>query len=321
MSKFADHRGHAAMFGEGKLTLGLFLPIESYTGSIPRMQVDEQIRIARHAEEAGFASLFVRDVPLNDPSFGDVGQIYDPWVFLGYLAAMTSRIALGTGSIVATLRHPLHIAKSAASVDRLSGQRLIMGLATGDRPIEFSAFRVDKDHRDWLFREAVAVMREAWGKGFPTIETPRVGLSSGDPIPKPLLGDIPILVTGHSAQSSQWIAENSDGWLYYPRSAQHQVQTITQWRAMTGTFKPFSQSLYIDLSEHADEPPSPIHLGFRSGHRFVTEFLTLLQDAGVNHVVFNLKYGKRPAEEVVQELGEMVVPHFRTLAPPQVAGR
>src|SRR4026208_447416 len=104
------HPGFRTMFVEGRLTLGLFVPIEAYQGSIPTMR-DHLIR-ARRAERLGVAALWVRDVPLYAPSFGDVGQIYDPGLYLGYLAKHTRRIALATGSIVLPLRHPLHVAKA-----------------------------------------------------------------------------------------------------------------------------------------------------------------------------------------------------------------
>ena len=81
------HPGFQTMFAKGHLTLGLFTPIEAYQGSIPTMR-DHLIR-ARRAEWLGFAALWIRDIPLYDPSFGDVGQIYDPWVYLGHLARHT----------------------------------------------------------------------------------------------------------------------------------------------------------------------------------------------------------------------------------------
>ena len=120
------------------------------------MDLDEQMILAKKAENLGFASLFVRDSPLYDSNFGDVGALYDPWVFLAYVAAHTDRIALGTSSIVTTLRHPLHVAKSAASLDKISNQRLLLGVATGDRPIEFPAFKVDVNEKAALFRESIS---------------------------------------------------------------------------------------------------------------------------------------------------------------------
>ncbi|MUG95169.1 LLM class flavin-dependent oxidoreductase [Scytonema sp. UIC 10036] len=111
---------------KNQLTIGVFFPIEAYKGSIPTMH--NQVILAQRAEELGFATLWVRDVPLHDPSFGDVGQIFDSWVYLGYIAAHTHTITLATGSIIFPQRHPLHLAKAAASVDRLSGGRLVMGI-------------------------------------------------------------------------------------------------------------------------------------------------------------------------------------------------
>ena len=310
MTDFSTHRGYSTMFQDGKMTLGLFFAIESYSGAIPQMDVEQQIATAKLADAKGFSALYFRDVFLNVPSFGDVGHIYDPWVFMGYVMAQTSRIALATGSIVSTLRHPLDLAKAAASADRLSGQRLVLGLATGDRPSEFAAFNTDINNRAELFQESLAVARRAWKEDFPRISTPRVEMSGADVLPKPKLNDIPVLVTGNSRQSIEWIAEHGDGWLYYPQNISDQALTIRKWRTLTPTFKPFAQSLYIDLSENPDEPPTPIFLGFRAGHRYITDYLGKLRDIGVNHVGLNLKYATRPAHEIVQELGEYVVPHF-----------
>jgi luciferase-type oxidoreductase len=314
LEKFKNHKGYSRMYQENKLTLGLFFPIESYMGDIPEMNIEKQMKLAKRAEELNFASLFVRDVPLRDPNFGDVGQMYDPFTYLGYVAANTEKIALGTGSIILTLRHPLHVAKAAASVDRLSGERLILGVATGDRPIEFPAFSVNPEDRSELFRESVAVMRKVWNEHFPAIDSLRVHLANGDLLPKPKLSDIPLMVTGHSGQSPEWIAEHSDGWIYYPRGLKFQKALIDNWRSLTEEFKPFTQSLYIDLAEDPNHVPIPIHLGFRTGRNFVIEFLEALQNAGVNHVIINLKYGQRPVEEVIEELGEYVLPHFPALS-------
>lgn len=313
MTPFANHRGYASMFRQDHLTLGLFFPIEAYAGAVPEMDIATQLATARLAEEKGFSALYFRDVPLNVPSFGDVGHIYDPWVFMGLVLGQTSRIALATGSIVSTLRHPLHLAKAAASIDRLSGQRLVLGLATGDRSAEFSAFNAPIEEKGERFREALAVLRTLWADDYPTIASARVDMREGDLLPKPLLRDIPVLVTGNSRQSLEWIAEHGDGWLFYPQNLAQQAATVRQWRAATPHFKPFAQSLYIDLAEDANETPSPIFLGLRTGHLFLVEYLEQLRAIGVNHVGLNLKYGKRPAHEVVQELGEFVTPRFAAL--------
>jgi|SRR5690625_1168467 len=310
VKKFEKHSGYSRTFRQNKLTLGLFFPLESYEGSIPQMDLEEQIKLSKKAEEANFSSLFVRDIPLNDPAFGDAGQIYDPWIFLSYIAAHTEKIALGTGSVITSFKNPLDIAKSASSLDAISNQRLLFGIATGDRPIEFKAYRVNRDKRAQLFQESFEVMKTVWKESFPTIDTKRVKMEYVDLIPKPTLSDIPTLITGHSGQSIEWIAENGDGWISYPRSLAFQGEMIKEWRSLMSGFKPFSQSLYIDLLKDPDAGPTQIHLGFRSGYKYLLEFLNNLQDIGVNHVILNLKFAERPVEEIIEELGEKVIPYF-----------
>lgn len=309
-----DSAGFRRMFSPGRLTLGVFFPIEAFPGDRPTMRNQE--RLARRAEDLGFAALWVRDVPLRDPSFGDVGQVYDPWVYLGWVAAHTRTIALATGSIVMPLRHPLHTAKAAACVDRLSGGRLVLGVASGDRPVEFPAFGVRYEDRGALYRENLGVVREVLADEFPTIDS-SYGMLTGaaDVVPKPV-GKLPILVTGYSLQTLEWIAEHSDGWISYPRSLPQQAELVARWRAAVAdaapnTFKPFAQSFYVDLAEDPDHPPEPIHLGIRGGRNVVFRFLDALRPAGVNHVILNLKYGRRAAGEVLEEIGREVLPMFR----------
>lgn len=67
-----------------------------------------------------FGAIWVRDIPLFDPIFGDVGQVYDPFMYLSYLAGITKNIVLGTGSIVLPFWHPISLAKVSTSLDQLS---------------------------------------------------------------------------------------------------------------------------------------------------------------------------------------------------------
>ncbi|GAA3520124.1 hypothetical protein GCM10022393_37960 [Aquimarina addita] len=123
-----------------------------------------------------------------------------------------------------------------------------------------------------------------------------------------------MLVTGHSGQSLDWIAEYSDGWLYYPRDFKTLQMVMQQWReALTKVekgWKPFMQSLYVDIATDSKVKPIPIHLGFKSGTDYLNTHLKLLESHGVNHVILNLKYGSRTAEEMIEEIGKKVIPHF-----------
>ena len=217
------------------------------------MDIREQITLAKKVEALGFASLFVRDAPLYEPNFGDVGFLYDPLMFLTYVAAHTERIALGTASIVTPLRHPLHLAKSAASLDSLSHQRFLFGAATGDRPIEFPAFKVDSDNKEQLYKESITVMKKVWRESFPKIQTERVDMTAGDIVPKPTSGDIPIFGTGYSGQTIDWLAQHTDGWLFYAQGVNEQRELIKKWHEAAGGFKPFTQPVALDLSANPNE--------------------------------------------------------------------
>ncbi|MDR5172853.1 LLM class oxidoreductase [Methylobacillus flagellatus] len=311
---YQEQPGFTRTFKADHLSLGLFFPIEAFDGDRPTMK--NQVTLAKRAESLGFSALWFRDVPLRDPNFGDVGQIFDLWVYLGFIAAQTEKIALGTASAILPIRNPLHTAKAATSVDQLSGGRLLLGVASGDRPIEFPAFGVNPDNLEVQFREYLRVFREAQKGQFSDISWEDGNLHHADLIPKPTTSEIPFFVTGNSRQSLDWIAENSHGWINYPRQPLLQKLIVEDWKAAVNkhcgdVFKPFTQSLYIDMTENPNTAPFPIHLGFRLGRNDLIELLEHLQSISVNHVILNLKYCKRPAAEVIEEIGEFVLPKFK----------
>jgi len=312
MDKRSFGAGFLCVYQQHKLTLGINFPIEAYDSPVANML--DQISLAQHAEQAGFAALWSRDVPLLDPSFGDAGQIYDPWVWLGFMTAHTNTIALGTGSIILPLRASVDLAKAATSVDQLSKGRLILGVASGDRPVEYSVYKQDFEQRGERFKESFQFIRECAHK--PEGWDNQLAAYSGsvDMLPKSYRSDLPLLVTGNSRQSLSWIARHSDGWLMYPRDIAQQTIVLKQWRealaAHNLAWKPFSQSLYIDLTKDPDAKPVRIHLGYRLGRNALIEHLTKLQDIGVNHVSFNVRFSTRAVTDVIDELGEYVLPHF-----------
>lgn len=297
---------------KGKLTLGLVFPLEAYTGAVAKMENQEQL--AKRVEELGFKALWFRDVPFNDPNFGDAGQLYDPWIYMAHIMNHTKEIALATGSIILPLRHPVHTAKSINSLQVLSKGRLVLGVASGDRPIEYPAFNQDLANKSELFRDSFHYIKALQGD-FPQYTSKFYGHTNGgiDLLPK-YYQKTPMLVTGHSGQSLDWIAEHADGWLYYPRDFNTLQLVMQQWREALAKkeqdWKPFMQSLYVDITEDSNVKPTPLHLGFKSGTDYLNAHLKLLESYGVNHVMLNLKYGSRSAEEMIEEIGKKVVPNF-----------
>ncbi|PZG49784.1 LLM class flavin-dependent oxidoreductase [Spongiactinospora gelatinilytica] len=321
---FDDHPGYRRMFAPGRLTVGLFLPLWQYTGDMEAMA--GQAESVKLADRSGFSAIWVRDIPLADPAFGDVGQVYDPWTYLTWLAAHTSQAALAAGSAIFTLRHPLDLAKQAASIDHLSGGRLILGAASGDRPVEFPAYGVDFDTRGDRYREAVEMFRTLLESSSPAINSPLGRMQGVDLLPKPVSRRIPLLVTGSSRQKPEWIASNADGWLTYPGDTTSAAGAIAlgrraaAWRDLIpgGEWKPVATNEWIELVEDENHPPRPLRGGFvlRTGTKALIEALGRWQDAGINHMALGVQHGARPAAEAVEQLAEQVLPHFPALAGP-----
>lgn len=308
-----QHKGFARMFRPGGMTLGLMLPMAPLTNGVPDMT--GQLDLAVAADRAGFATLWIRDVPLFDPDFNDAGQIYDPWVWLGQLATVTQRIALSAAGIVLPLRHPLHTAKAAASVDVISGGRFLLGAASGDRAGESPAFGRSHEERGTIFREAVEVIRRTTSEDYPALAGSFGEMQGLDLLPKATGRHLPILAVGSAQQSIQWIARHLDGWVSYFRPVAEQKPRIDLWQRAVetqggGAFRPFAQSMFIDLTDGPDTEPSPIFLGYQIGRKRLIERLVAFSTQGVHHVAFNLRHSQRPAKGVLQELAEFVLPGF-----------
>jgi alkanesulfonate monooxygenase SsuD/methylene tetrahydromethanopterin reductase-like flavin-dependent oxidoreductase (luciferase family) len=106
---------------------------------------------------------------------------------------------------------------------------LILGIASGDRLVEYPAYGIDFENRDVRFRDSVKDFRRL-SESFPKYHS-RFGFLNGevDLLPKPTSKKIPLFVTGYSRQTIDWIAQNSDGWLMYPRDVLLQQSIITHW--------------------------------------------------------------------------------------------
>jgi luciferase-type oxidoreductase len=159
------------------------------------------------------------------------------------------------------------------------------------------------------------VIRKVLANEFPNVQSSYGTLTgTADVVPKSV-SRLPILITGSSRQSFEWIAAHADGWITYPREFARQSELVAKWRAAVdvvslGVFKPFVQSLYVDLADDPAESPRPIYLGFRAGRDFMIGFLNELAGAGVNHVILNLKYGRRAAGDVLEEIDREVIPRL-----------
>lgn len=309
MSKIENHEGFKRTFKNHKLTLGLSLPFDSKNKE--HIDFNEQVKFAQQAERLGFTSLFVRDNPLYSPHLGPVTENYDPFVFLTYLSAFTSKIALGTSSIVATLRHPIHLAKSAASLDLISNQRLLLGMATGDRAFEFPAFKVDESALTERYQTTVQSLRALWQSHSPQISNSIFELYEDSGLQVlPKHRTIPMFGTGYSRQSISWLQQHMDGWLFYAQPFQDQKKLVEAWHSGTDRFKPFMNILMIDLSPNPNETVKPIKGGFRTGRKNLLQILKAYESINTNHIILRFTNNDRDIEALIEEVGTYITPHF-----------
>lgn len=304
----------------GRLTLGLMTPVARANGAMADPEAEREV--AALADRLGFAALWTRDVPVMVPQGDEISVLDEPFVWLAMLAGATRRIALGTAAAVLPLRHPLHVAKAALSLNRLSGERFILGLGSGDREAEFAIFKQDIALRGDAFRERWNLVRSALSPDAAG-RTALRGATGGHDLMAPPAERIGMLVVGSARQSLQWTAAQADGWATYHRDEARQQGRIGLWQTALreradGEAKPFIQSLQIDLLEDPAAPAEPIELGLRTGRDALVAYLDRMEDAGVAHVLMNVVRGPRPAREVVEELGREVLPrlqgHARTPA-------
>ncbi|MBC6447893.1 TIGR03619 family F420-dependent LLM class oxidoreductase [Actinokineospora sp. HBU206404] len=181
----------------------------------------EAARVARLAEDLGYDSLWVADhvvvpSPRVPPSpMEPTEALLDPVVSLTFFAAHTSRIKLATGVLVLPQRNPLILAKQLASVDVLSGGRLVAGVAAGYLEPELRAVGVPLERRGARTDEHLAAMRSLWHDASPTFSGEFVQFSGVDAFPRPVQNPVPVVVGGHSRLALRRAARFGDGWFGY----------------------------------------------------------------------------------------------------------
>lgn len=303
----------------GRLTVGIELPFDndwSPAGEARRLadgrargvpDLSAQAELVRRADDLGFAAIWMRDVPVFDAvNMGDAGSVYDVFTLLGYFAGLTRKIALGTAAVVLPIRHPLMTAKAAASVDVLSGGRLILGVASGDRPVEYPLLGLDFERRGEAFREAVVYLRAAWQPGGLPVNGERIpGL---DLLPRPTQPTIPIVVAGQARQDDNWLAAHVDGRFVYPGSVEKMAAQAESWREATFAQGSFISAFHLDLLPDVDASAVPIRFGARVGRKALIAHLEALAAVGVDHIAINLRQSERPPAEVIEELASDVMP-------------
>ena len=204
------------------------------------------VAVARAADRAGFAYVACCDhVAIPRRLAGAMGTVwYDPVATLAHLAAVTGHVRLLAHVAVVGLRHPLVTAKQYATVDRLSGGRLILGVGAGHVREEFEALGADFARRGAVLDETIDALRAALGEEeFPVHHGKRYDFEGLGQRPRPVQPRVPLWVGGSSPAAVRRAALKGDGWLPQgdPRDRlPGQIERIRRLREEAGVAAPLT---------------------------------------------------------------------------------
>jgi probable F420-dependent oxidoreductase len=191
----------------------------------PMAFAEGAVGIAQAAEAAGFESLWTVEHPLvtvgyeSEYPYSPTGKmpgpeesdIPDPLVWLAYVAAATSTIRLGTGILVLPHRNPVIVGKQIATLDRLSGGRVELGIGVGWLEEEFDALGIPFADRGRRTDDHVAVLRKLWAEGPASHDSEYTSFPDAYSRPRPTNGTVPIVVGGHSKPAARRAGRIGDG--------------------------------------------------------------------------------------------------------------
>jgi len=170
---------------------------------------------ARFAEDRGFDALMISDhvaVTLEVQSRYPA-PFYDPFTLLGWLAAMTSRVEIGTTVTILPYRHPLQTARMAANIDVLSGGRFILGAGVGWAKQEFQALGVPFERRGAIANECLAAIKRCWTEDVASYEGRFFSFKDVHTGPRPIRQPHPpIWIGGSSDAAMQRAVRFGDAW-------------------------------------------------------------------------------------------------------------
>jgi probable F420-dependent oxidoreductase len=283
------------------LKLGFTLPQASLGGSPDK---DLTVRIAQRAEELGYDDLWS-----IDQLTGRI-PIFESVTLLSYIAALTSRIRLGTAVIVTNHRNPVVFAKEIASLDHLCDGRLNLGIGLGTTARTYPTFGMPEEHRVGRFLESLRVMKALWTQEKAVVEGRFWKLNSVPMEPKPVQKPYPPLWFGaHSPDAMRRAVRHGDAWMCAGSTPQTEVideierikaTCAEEGRSLDGF--PLSKRLYfaIDNDEARARQRMREWIGTYYGNpdsadlwcvygsiEKCADFIGRMRDAGLTHLMLN----------------------------------
>lgn len=269
------------------------------TGRSARACVD----LAVYAEGTGFDSVWVTDhivlpadrraaYPHNDSGYFPYRadqDIFEPLVLMGALATATSRVEIGVAVLVIPYRHPLTTAKMLATIDQLSGGRVILGAGVGWLRDEFDALGLPEEHyvrRGAVTVEYLQVMREAWtAPASFRHDGEFVQFDEIGALPRPARDPLPVWIGGKGPQALRRAARLGQGYLAISSTPSLLREEVAALRALD----PNLTVGLIDGIAITDQPLGPDRSPLRGTPEQIVDGLAAFADAGLDHLVAGIR--------------------------------
>ena len=182
------------------------LSLGGYADDVPGR--DALVELARKAEAVGFDSIQVGDhIQWHAP-------ILEATVLMATFAVVTERLRIASSVIILPLRDPVLLAKTVASLDVLSGGRIIFGVGVGgDNPLEYAAMRIPLSERGSRANESLEIIKGLWANERFSYAGRHFAIRDVAIAPRPVQSSIPIWVGGGSEAALRRAARYGDGWI------------------------------------------------------------------------------------------------------------
>jgi probable F420-dependent oxidoreductase len=281
------------------MRVGVIMPIAEDDPASGTPGYAEVRAIARQAEAAGFDSIWVYDHLLFRFPDQPTGGIWEAWSMLAALAEATERVELGTVVMCVPFRNPAVLAKMAATVDEISGGRLILGLGAGWHKPEFDAFGIPFDHKVDRFEEALQIIVPLLREGRVDFTGTYYGAPNCELRPRgPQPGGPEILIGAFKPRMLRLTARYADSWntcwlgqptLLPERRAKLEAACAEERRDPATLAVTVGVSVrYAEPGQPLEQPPAPEKALFGTPAE-VADGLRAYAEQGVAHVICSLE--------------------------------
>jgi probable F420-dependent oxidoreductase len=227
---------------------------------------------ARLADNLGYRAIWTFDHLLAPSTLPQFSRVFEPLTVLSYVAAITSRVLLGTSVVVLPMRSPFVVAKQAATLDVMSGGRVVLGIGVGSFAEEYANVHADFRNRGARMDEMIALFRHLWSGNRGPFEGRHYGFTDGVFEPLPTRGaDLPLLIGGRSDAALK-------------RAGRH----ATYWQTTTATPEQFPGLVdKIRAEPRGQQVEVGTVCAFDASLESVTQTVRTWERAGAQHISVN----------------------------------